>query len=364
MYSIKSRLYLAGLIFALSVTAAGYLQGSEKADSQPIPVKAFQVPTKEGAPLVGMGSLTCTETSDLGFESQGILMEVLVKEGDRVDRGQVLARLENQLAEVELEAKKGQMKAAEANLNFKRGELAKFEDLFKKEAVSESELARASYEAAQAEYGLIASATEMEASKFKKEQRSLKAPFSGVIAKVYMEPGEVVSPNSNKIVRLIGCKELEADIELGEKLFHVVKQGQPAVMTVDSVPNRKLSGTLEKVGKEINARNRTFSVKVRVHEPDQLFRPGMFVRAEIDVSKALEAVWIPESALFRSKMGAEMVYVVKDKVAISRSVRLGRRETGKVHVLDGVNPGDVIIVDGQDRVCDLCEVAVSLVDHE
>jgi RND family efflux transporter MFP subunit len=353
-----------GFVLASSPGIADDQPRAGRVDRQPIAVNAVQIPTKEGAPLIGMGSLTCADTADLGFEGQGILSEVLAKEGDRVQEGQVLARLDNKLAEVELEAKKGQMKAAEANLKFKRGELAKYDDLYKKEAVSDSELARANYEAMQAEYSLLAATTEVQASELKREQRSLKAPFPGVISKVYMEPGEVVTPNSNKIMRLIGCKTVNAEVELGEKAFHVVNAGQPVTIAVDSIPNRKLSGTVDKVGGEINPKNRTFSIKVRIHNADQVFRPGMFVRAEIDVSKAPQAVWIPESALFRSKTGAEMVYVVKDKVAVSRSVRVGRRETGKVHVLDGVFPGDVVIVDGHDRICDLCEVTVSLVDHE
>jgi HlyD family secretion protein len=111
-----------------------------------IPVKAIKVGHPEKNIITGMGSVSCSNAVDLGFDSTGVISEVLVKEGERVEEGQPLVKLDQRIVDCEIAVENAAATAAEAEYNLQSAEYLKKEELFKKEALSESELNRAVFE--------------------------------------------------------------------------------------------------------------------------------------------------------------------------------------------------------------------------
>ena len=331
-----------------------------KADG--IRVEAVEV-NREGSKrsLTGLGSVKCPKSVDLGFEIPGVISEILVREGDRVERGQVLAKLDQTVVDADVAVQKARMKAAQADLRFRKAELAKMQELFGKEAISDTELQRSVYEAEKAQAAIELTLKEIESADAKKRQMTLRAPNDGVVAKILLKVGEVVNYSSYQVMRLISCEEADAEIELAEKAYTSISPGTNVSISVDALPGKKFFGRIYNISPEINQKNRTFTARVRIQNPNLVLRPGMFVRAEIDVSRAMAGpIWVPAAAVLPADQGSQIVFTVKDGVAVRREVRIGKRAKNKVEIVSGLEQGEVVIVDGQKRVSDLSEVKVTI----
>jgi membrane fusion protein (multidrug efflux system) len=156
---------------------------------------------------------------------------------------------------------------------------------------------------------------------------------------------------------------VDAEIELGEKIYAVIGKGQEIMLVVDALPNRKFRGLISHISPEISPKTRTFTVRARLANPDMLLRPGMFIRAEIDISRISGPLLIPERALIKYPGGGEAVFIIKDGTAIRRKVRVGTRDVGKAQITSGLNNGDVVVVEGTDMLTDLSPVSATIVEN-
>lgn len=360
-----NKLALAFRLLAVAVAASGALVfaalATHSAGAEPVKVKAVRLGKGDKDLVSGMGSLKCRQAVDLGFEMSGVISELPVKEGERVAKNQVLAKLDQRQVDLEMAVRKARLKTAVAQLDLARAEHAKKEELYQKEAISESELMKSAFEVQKSEAELDSTQKEVESVAGRKDQMTIRAPTPGIVAKIYLKQGEVANPQSYRVVRLIYCSEIDAEINLGEKLYPMIGPGQTVNVTVDALGGRKFTGTVQTISSEINPMNRTFTATVGIPNPDLVLRPGMFVRAEIDVAPAAGPVWVPVSALLPPVDGEESVFVVKGGLALRRKISIGRRDQERVEVLAGLQAGDVVIVEGQDKVSDLTDVSVSII---
>jgi len=359
------RFTLGAIVAVAVIVSAGASLLAEAQETQKktgVPVKALKVGRTDKNVITGMGSLNCKNAVDLGFDVPGVIAEVLVKEGDRVNEGQVLVKLDQRTVDAEIAVEKAGVIAGQAEFNFQSSEYLKKEELFQKEAISDSELQKAVFERERSVASIQSAKRKVEAAETKKAKMSLVSPATGIISKIYIKAGEVVNYSAFKVLRLIECQEADAEIELGEKTYSLVGLNQQVNLTVDALPGRRFVGVIYHISPEVNPKNRTFSIRARVNNSDMILRPGMFVRGEIDVKKGGGPIVIPDSALLPKTGESDGVYVVKDGVALRRRVKIGRREMGRAHVLEGLGPGDLVIVEGQDKISDLADVAVTLTE--
>lgn len=328
-----------------------------------IPVKAIRVTSQseKKAVISGMGSIQCSQMLDVGFETTGVLTKLLVKPGDRVTKGQVLAELDNSVLDAEAVVKEAEIKSAVAQLSYRSEEYAKRDELFKKDAVSDSELKKTKYEMEKAQADLETARAQQETISVKKEQRILRAPVSGVVAKRYVETGAVVTPGFHRVLRLLQCEEATAIIELGEKAYKYIQPGQRVAIQVDALGGKEFTTKVSRICPEIDKKNRTFTIEAKIDNPDVILAAGMFCRANIEPRQFNEqSIWIPKKALLSRQGESETVYVVKDGVAVSRKVQTGPEAADRVQIVNGVKDGEILIVEGQENISDLTEVSVSL----
>jgi RND family efflux transporter MFP subunit len=334
-----------------------------KRPNSPVPVKAIKVASQneKGASVAGMGSIQCSQMLDVGFETTGVLTKVSVKAGDRVAEGQILAELDNSVLDTEAIVKAAEIKSAVAQLSYRSEEYAKRDELFKKNAVSDSELKKTKYEMEKAQADLETAKAQLDTISAKKEQRILRSPVAGVVAKRYVETGAVVTPGFHRVLRLLQCDEATAIVELGEKLYKYIRPGQRIAIQVDALGGREFITKVARICPEIDKKNRTFTIEAKIDNPNVVLAAGMFCRANIDLRQYNEqSIWIPRKALLSREGEAGTVYVVKDGVAVSRKVQTGPEAADRVQILDGVKDGEIVIVDGQENISDLTEVSVSL----
>jgi len=334
-----------------------------KADA--VKVRAIKVGARSNDRTIsGMGSISCPKTLELGFDENGIVSEIPVEEGDMVTEGQVLAKLDSSVLEAEKKSTEARLASAAAEVKFYENELEKKEALFSKSAVSDTDLKKAALELDKAKASIEYVRAEIRTAETKLKKRILYAPSSGVVAQKHVEVGSVMMPGSTKVVTLIQCSKAWAEIELGEKLFSAARPGMPVTIKVDALEGKTFEGKLIRVAPQIDKKNRTFILKVEVDNSQWILRPGMFARAEINVSSDQDPMLIPGRAVQNlDSSGSGYVFVVKDGVALRRKVMVGKTLQDKAEIVKGLTKGDLVIIQGQDRISDLDEVSVDISEN-
>ena len=170
-------------------------------------------------------------------------------------------------------------------------------------------------------------------------------------------------PGQNKVLSLVQCREAYADIELGEKLYNLVHQEQPAIVRVDAMGDTAFKGKVARLSPQIDEKNRTFTVKIKINNPQLALRPNMFARAEIQIADK-ETVWLPKTALVQQTSDRGLVLLVKDGVAVLQDVLVGGESHDRVQIVKGLVEGDVVIVEGPAGISDRTEVSPTIVEEK
>jgi membrane fusion protein (multidrug efflux system) len=136
-----------------------------------------------------------------------------------------------------------------------------------------------------------------------------------------------------------------------------VRTGQPVAVRVDAYPGRAFTGKVAAVGLAADPRVRTFTVKVRVSNPEHLLRPGMFARGEITVERREQVLVVPRDAVVTVD-GQTSIFLAAGGKARARRIRLGLTNGARVEVLSGLQKGESVIVAGQSGLVDGTPVLV------
>ncbi|MBX3251515.1 MAG: efflux RND transporter periplasmic adaptor subunit [Myxococcales bacterium] len=347
------------------------------------PVRAPLVQT-----LVTSGRVVQRRQSSLGAVVQTTVAEVLVDEGARVEAGELLARFadaealaaiaEAEAAVEEAEARlrgvrtSGRRLAAEA-LDAARTEAERAEAeylrqrrLFETGAVSEAALERtrqerdaarsrrvtASLQVAQAAPSGSDTATaaatlaraqaRLRQAQAAYEHTRLRAPFEGVVLTRDVEPGQVVGPGTALFV-VAGEGALEVRVSPDESNLASLAVGQPALVSPEAFPSRRLSARVDRIAPSIDPVRGTVDVVLALDEADADLRPDMTVAVEIEVGRADGALALPTS-LVRDLGGPRpWVLVARDGVAVRVDVRIGLEGDGLVEIAEGLDESSDVL---------------------
>jgi len=289
------------------------------------------------------GVVEATRQSTVSAQISGRIKEINFDVGSRVNKGQVILRIDERETAQALAGSNAQVLQAQATLQNAKANYERSKQLFEQKFISQAALdkSQADYQVARAQ----AAASEAGASQASLEHgySSVVAPYGGVVAARLVEVGEMVSPGKPLMV---GFDPSEMRVVVSVPQYKLPDIGaHPKVMVEVPSLNRWITAASTIVQPLADAR--THSTQVRVYLPanETGIYPGMFVRAHFVVGKANRLV-IPASAvLHRSEVVA--VYVVDEKGGVKlRQVRLGETTAnGEVEVLAGLNPGEKVALD-------------------
>ncbi|WP_181257098.1 efflux RND transporter periplasmic adaptor subunit [Pseudaminobacter soli (ex Li et al. 2025)] len=315
------------------------------------PVQAEQV----ASVVAGTGSVTAWQEAAISTESGGMqLTEVLVEEGDRVKKGDVLARLDSSLLRAQLTEQEAAIEQARATLASAEMASARAEKLLKSSAVS-VETAEGKATAVQTGRAQVAQA-EAAANRIRVQvdRTEITAPFDGVIASKPAVVGSIVQAGT-ELMTIIRDDRLEVEVRLPDKDLPSIARGQKA--TVTDAAGRISAGTVSSVAEKVDRATRLGTVRIALENGAGL-KPGMFARVSIDASNR-PALTVAENALvWRGSKPAVFVLGDDGKVK-SRSVETGQRAGGRVAILSGLSEGESIVVSGAGFLSDGNLVRVS-----
>lgn len=301
-----------------------------------------------GEGVTALGELKVDETAyaEVGAPIAGRIVRLAAHPGQAVRRGQALAELQS----VELGQARAARTAAQARAELAQKTVERKRGLAEERIVSRGELQRAEADAAEAEAELRAAEAAVDAlgvggggglSGF-----ALLSPISGTVLERRAIQGQTADP-SQTLFRIGDLSRLWLVAQAPERDVTRVRVGSPAEVTLAALPGQKLRGTVEWVGREVDAHSRTVPVRIVLPNADGRLKPGMFATAWIGTGgEGEKVVAVPATALQRMD-DQWVVFLPKNEGRFEvRPVERGRDLGDEVAVLSGLKPGEPVVVEG------------------
>ena len=330
----------AALAAAVALSTACQKAAQSSAPPPRMVAQVIAVPAKTqtvSETLSLVGSVAANEMVEVKSEIDGTVQEINFKEGERVEKGRLLVKLDDS---------KLVASVAEAEANFKlaKSDLDRSKQLFERTLISPQE------------YDQVASRFQVQQATLDLKKSLLKdtriaAPFGGAVGTRTLSPGQVISKNT-AITWLVDIDPVKVEINVPERFLSQLSVGQTIELTVSAFPNRKFKGELFFISPQVDPGTRTAMVKAKIPNHEFELKPGMFANLDLTLKIRENSVVIPESALSQLQEGGKAtVFIVDDKqTAQMRQVKLGRHMPGQVEILEGLKAGEVVIVEGLQKI--------------
>lgn len=275
-------------------------------------------------------------------EYSGVLTNVYVKEGQKVSKGQILARIDDgglgqQLSQLKIQT-------ALAKTTFERQQR-----LWEQKVGSEIQFlqAKATYEAQEQAVNQLQQQL---------EKTVVRAPFTGTIDDVITERGTVVSPMQSQLFRIINLQNMYIETDVPERYIAAVTTGKNVVVDFLFL-NKTINAKVRQAGHFINPANRTFKIEIELPNTGDAIKPNLTAKLKINDYTNPKAILIPQSIISENAKGEQYIYTVTGKTGDQATVKRVIIETGKtqgddIEILSGLENGFEVIMEGARSVKD------------
>jgi len=286
------------------------------------------------------GSVQTKENIIIYPEYGGVLTQIFVKEGQLVQKGETLAKIDDGGLNQQLSQMETQL--ALAKTTFERQER-----LWKDKIGSEIQFlqAKTNFEAQQKAVNQM---------KQQVAKTTVSAPFSGVIDDVISDQGQVVSPGMHQLFRLINLSNVYVEAEIPENYISNIKKNA-TVNVYFPMLNDTVKSTIRQIANYINPNNRTFKVEVAIPNEQQQIKPNMTAILNITDYINEKALVLPQRVISENAEGKQFVYTIKKGdqnifIAQKKIVTIGKSQHGVSEIIDGITSGEIIINEGAKTV--------------
>lgn len=291
------------------------------------------------------GAIEAIEQANVSPEQGGQIKQILVKEGDRVTAGAVLAKLNTSVISRNIEELDNQITLAQTVYD-------RQSRLWEKKIGSEIELL-------QAKNNLDALQKKRETAIAQMAMSTVKAPFTGVIDVVYQKVGELAAPGQ-PILTIVNMNEMKVKADVSENYVRAVRPNAPVEVDFPSF-GMSTDATIRAVSNIINPMNRTFSVEVRIPNSTGVLKPNGIATLRIKDFEADSSLVVPAIAISKDAKG-DFLFKISDQdgkpVAVKQYVETGRSSNGSTRVTKGLASGDKVVVEGFNEVANGDEVRI------
>ncbi|MGE0680446.1 MAG: efflux RND transporter periplasmic adaptor subunit [Candidatus Binatia bacterium] len=309
----------------------------------------------------GQGALFAKESVILSNKTPGYANRVMIDFGDKVKAGQVLAEMEREEQELQVDADESMVTQAQATYIRAQGEYERAKQLFAEKIVPPQRR-----DAAEAEFKVAEAAVRVAEKRLAITRKRLRdtriiSPVDGFVQQRFVNPGEYLSASS-KMFEVVVVDPLKLRVPVPERYARMAKLGLSMRIEVDALPGESFSGTLTRVAAGVDHATRSLLVEAEIPNPDGKLRPGYFAHVT-GVMGEETVLFIPRTGLYRFA-GVERVFVVKDGVAMSREVKAGVEEDEFVEIAEGLSASDRVIISSVDRLADGMKVQLQVAEAQ
>lgn len=359
--------YIVSAIVLLVAAAAAYLffSGSFAATLEVETASAsLTYPSAANAVLTASGYVVAQQKAAIASKATGRLVYLGVEEGDKVKKGQIIARIEDQDVLAALAQARANHELARADIDDASQWYDRMKTMFASGTSSQSDLDAAEARLRRVTASVKSAEAFVQSSEVNLENTRIRAPFDGTVLTKNANVGEVVAPfaaaagSRAAVVTIADMSSLEVEADVSESNITRVKQGGPVEIILDAYPERRYQGYVHKIVPTADRAKATVMTKIRFKERDERVLPEMSAKAnflshEIENTEASQTpvLAIPLNAVVTTG-GRKVVYKVSDGVATEVTIETGVLLGGAVEVRTGLNQGDRVILKPSDEIRD------------
>ncbi len=313
-----------------------YIDSHEK-EEQPVLITAEVITDTIFKHFVEVqGNVETDQNVVLKAEYSGVLTDIYVKNGQRVSKGQRLAKIDDGGLSSQVAQQEVQM--ALAKTTFERQER-----LWEQKIGSEIQ-----YLQAKSNYDAAKNANQQLRTQLAKT--IITAPFSGVVDDVISDPGQVVSMGQSDIIRLVNLSNMYVKASIPETYLKNVNEGTMVIVNLASI-NEEFTGKVRQVSNYINPNNRSFEIQIEIPNKDGLVKPNMIATVKVNDYQAENAITVPENVLQENSQGETIAFIYKpinDSIGEAKRIIIetGLSYSNHTEVKSGIKKGDTIIKEG------------------
>jgi len=306
------------------------------------------------------GTVRAFHRAGLTSETTGRVEARLVEAGAVVEQDDPILELESSRQEIELRRAVASVDAAETVLAHAERELARGERLVLQSVLSDQRLDELKHDVDRARDELALARVARDAARRNLEDARIRAPFAGRVDSIAVDVGDYVVPGT-PVATLVDLSRVRifAGVTAGEATR--LESGLSARVHFAALGGRGFDATLVSVGRVANAADGTYPIELWLEDAEGVMRDGLVARIDLPDPKREDVLLAPRAALIR-RGGRSEAFVVRSvegqRVARSREVRTGRRDGQWIEILDGLEDGDEVVVDGQFALEDGSRVVV------
>lgn len=357
MIKNKSRIRTLMIILILALlagTAVWRIYNSREEASlviQPLAVTSAEVKqTQKPNTLKLTGTVEGLTSAIISSRFDGKIAQVLVEDGQTIQTGATLLTLDTVELTNAVRIAQNNIRQTEANYNTAQADYQRYYNLYAKNAVTNQQLESA-------EARMITSRTEVDNAyaNLSNAQKhiadgSIISPVTGVVANKAVTVGQIVSPGT-ALLRVEQIDQIYVVVNVEQKDIAAAKLGANAAVTVDAYPSQVFTGTVAVINPVAGNESRMFRVKIKVDNPGQLLKPGMFAQAILTSGEPESVLAVPRTAVMVQK-GLRYVYVAIIGKAKKIPVETGDLIGDLIEVKTGIQAGMAVVIDNLDKIKD------------
>jgi len=322
-----------------------------------------------GVYYTGLGAVTPIYTVTVKSRVDGQLMKIYYKEGQTVRQGDPLVEIDPRPFEVQLTQAQGQLIKDQAALENARIDLARYQELIKRNAVAEQQLATQQATVTQDEGTVKTDQGQIDSAKLNLVYCHITSPIAGRVGLRLVDPGNIVhAADTNGLMVIAQIEPISVIFTISEdQLPPVIKRFRAGerlqVDAYDRDLKKKLShGTLATMDNQIDQTTGTLKLRAIFDNKDDALFPNQFVNARLLVEEKHGVTLVPTAAIQRNSQKTYVYLVKPDQTVTVRSVTLGTTEGDEAEVVSGLVPGDVAVTTGVDKLQEGSKVNAQVTD--
>ena len=316
---------------ALFLAGCGEAENGKRNKRGDRPVVTMQAARMNIATRVeALGTAQSFESIDITSSATDTIREIRFADGQQVKKGDIIALLDQ-------EEEEAQLAAANARLAEHRRERQRLESLLQKKAA-----ARREYD----ERLTLIEVTKREIEQIEARigDRTLRAPFDGVLGLRRMSPGQLVQPGQ-AITTLDDIDPIKLDFTVPAIHLPELATGTPIIATADARPGERFSGDIDVIDSRIDPATRSILLRAVIANPSGLIKPGMLMHVTL-LERQRQAIVVPEESIVQKQDDHFLTVVDKENRVSERKVTIGERQPGLVEVVEGLEVGEMFVVRG------------------
>ena len=291
--------------------------------------------------------LVADRAAEVTTKTSGIILDILVEEGDLVEEDQVLMVLESDEQELALQS-------AQANYDKSLSNYQRAQQLVAKGLTNKEQLDNLKFETRSLKATL-------DQAKMNLTHTKIKAPFAGTVVKRHVKIGNLIQ-NATAVFEVVDFNSLQAKIDVPEHQWNIMRPGLKVQFEFDALKNKVIEGELLRVSPVIDTASGTFEITVGIDNDDNALRPGLFAKANIIFDQRDDVVLVDKNAIIREDELSFIYTLVDDNKVEKKEIKLGYEMPEPFEIVAGLSANEEVVTTGKNNLTP--DVEVNVVNYD